>query len=70
MVGNVNLSVEGSMTMGGPGVLIVSREDTTKDGYGIYAKKRRVQVKNEGGLDLGENIEIKMDIYLVRVRAG
>lgn len=70
MVGNVNLSVEGSMTMGGPGVLIVSREDTTKDGYGIYAKKRRVQVKNEGGLDLGENIETKMDIYLVRVRAG
>lgn len=70
MVGGVNLTVEGSMTMNGPGVYVVSREDSTKDGYGIYARKRLVQVKNEGDLDLGATAETKVDIWLVRVRAS
>jgi hypothetical protein len=69
MVGGHNITVEGSMTMNGPGVFVVSREDSTKDGYGIYARKRLVKVQNEGGLDL-EQTETKVDIWMVRIRAN
>lgn len=71
-VGGVNLTTEGTMTMGAPGVAIVSRTDTGQDGYGIYARKRTVQVKREAeGLDLGDIAqEQRIDVWLVRVRAN
>ena len=69
LVGHDNLTIEGSMTMNGPGVMVASREDTSKDGYGIYAKRRKVTIKAEGDLDLGDTVETKIDIWLVRVRS-
>lgn len=71
-VGGVNLTTEGTMTMGAPGVAIVSRTDNNEDGYGIYARKRMVQVKREAeGIDLGDIAqEQRVDVWLVRVRAN
>jgi hypothetical protein len=68
MLGGVNITVEGSMTMNGPGVFIVSREDSTKDGYGVYGRKRHVKVVNEE--DQSESIEVKADVWMVRIRAN
>lgn len=70
-VGGVNLTTEGTMTMGAPGVAIVSRTDPAEDGYGIYARKRIVEVKREASeLDLGDIAqEQRIDVWLVRVRA-
>jgi hypothetical protein len=69
-VGGVNLTTEGTMTMGAPGVAIVSRTDSAEDGYGIYARKRMVAVKAEEGETPAASHEQQIGVWLVRVRAG
>jgi hypothetical protein len=68
-VGGVNLTTEGTMTMGAPGVAIVSRTDSSQDGYGIYGRRKMVTVKSEVE---GEEPtqESRVDVWLVRVRAA
>jgi hypothetical protein len=61
MVGGTNITIEGTMSMGGPGAMVVSREDTTKDGYGVYVQRK--PAKDEAS-------EATMDIWLVRLRAA
>lgn len=68
MIGGVNITVEGSMTMNGPGVFVVSREDSTKDGYGVYGRRRTVEVVNEE--DQSSSLETKVDVWMVRIRAN
>jgi len=75
MVGGTNLTVEGTMTMSGPGAMIVSREDTSKDGYGIYVQRKPVKAPSENKLtDMVQPSEDpnapKVDIWLVRLRAS
>jgi len=67
-VGGVNLTTEGTMTMGAPGVVIVSRIDSAEDGYGIYA--RRLPARNKP--TDGEPVDTDQDIgvWLVRIRAN
>ena len=68
-VGGVNLTTEGTMTMGAPGVAIVSRTDSAKDGYGIYGRRKMVTVKSEvEGEEPSQ--ESRVDVWLVRVRAN
>lgn len=70
MVGGTNLDVEGTMTMSGPGVMIVSRKDSAEDGYGVYTQRKLVKVPvEEGEEDTGAK-EIKIDVWLVRIRAN
>jgi hypothetical protein len=75
-VGGVNLTTEGTMTMGAPGVAIVSRTDSKEDGYGIYARKRMPRAKASTLADMvtpseeGEPNEPRIDVYLVKVRAN
>lgn len=69
MVGGTNIHVEGTMTMSGPGAMVVSREDTTKDGYGVYAK-RVIAARPAVSLPTDEPEEDRIDIWLVRIRAN
>lgn len=68
-VGGVNLTTEGTMTMGAPGVAIVSRTDPKEDGYGIYGRRKMVTVKSEVE---GEEPtqESQVGVWLVRIRAN
>jgi hypothetical protein len=65
MVGGHNLTVEGTMTMNGPGAMVVSRENIAEDGYGIYIQ-RKVPKLIEGV----EPTEPTIDVWLVRVRSA
>jgi hypothetical protein len=62
VVGVDNLDVEGTMTMGDAGTMVVKRTDSSRDGYGIYGRRRTVKASEEA------EAEIKVDIWLVRVR--
>lgn len=68
-VGGVNITTEGTVTMGAPGCAIVSRTDPSEDGYGIYGRRRKVSVKSEveGEEPTTESI---LDVWLVRIRAN
>lgn len=75
MVGGTNITIEGTMTMSGPGAMVVSREDASKDGYGIYVQRKPVKVVSENKLtDMVSPVEDpdapKVDIWLVRIRAA
>ena len=73
MVGGTNITVEGTMTMSGPGAMIVSREDTSKDGYGIYIQRKAPRPSNplaDMVTPTEDENAPKMDIWLVRIRAA
>lgn len=75
MVGGTNITIEGTMTMSGPGAMVVSREDTSKDGYGIYVQRKPIKTPSENKLtDMVQPAEDpdapKVDIWLVRIRAA
>ena len=61
MVGGTNITIEGTMSMSGPGAMVVSREDTAKDGYGVYIQRKPAK---------DEDSESTTDIWLVRIRAA
>jgi len=72
-VGGVNITTEGTMTMGAPGVAIVSRTDTAEDGYGIYARKRMVGVttpSEDPEVPPTTAQEARVDVWLVRIRGN
>ena len=70
MVGGTNIDIEGTMSMSGPGVMVVSRKDSSQDGYGVYTQRKLVKVAvAEGEEDTGAK-EVKTDIWLVRIRAN
>ena len=65
LVGTVNADIEGTMTMGSPAVAVVSRTDTSQDGWVIlgrrkYAKEAEDQESQE---------EDSIDIWLVKLRS-
>lgn len=75
MVGGTNLTIEGTMSMSGPGAMVVSREDTAKDGYGIYIQRKPVRVASENKLTdmvspAEEPAAPTLDVWLVRIRAA
>lgn len=78
--GGVNLTTEGTMTMGAPGVAIVSRTDANEDGYGIYAKRSRPRpVKVADHTNMTAPVDVTapeeapeapaIGVWLVRIRA-
>lgn len=69
-VGGVNLTTEGTMTMGAPGVVIVSRTDSAEDGYGIYARRKPIRAKAEADDAEPTEAEQNIDVWLVRVRSN
>jgi len=73
-VGGVNLTTEGTMTMGAPGVAIVSRTDSAEDGYGIYARRRVGKAPRDPQVTEGQEVETpdepQIDVWLVRIRAN
>jgi hypothetical protein len=70
MVGGINLDIEGTMTMNGPGVMIASRKDTSEDGYGVYARRRILPVVKAPEGEEQPKAEAVVDVWLVRVRAN
>lgn len=68
VVATVNADIEGTMTMNGPGVMVVSRKDTTQDGWVIYGNRRYRQKTDELTGDTFE--ESKLEVNLVRIRAN
>jgi len=68
-VGGVNLTTEGTISMGTPGVAIVSRTDTAQDGYGIYGRRSYTKVASEVEGEPATE-ESTVDVWLVRVRAN
>lgn len=68
VIGVENLEVEGTMTMGDSGTMVVKRTDSSREGWGIYGR-RRVTGPVLAGDPAGDMpAETSIDIWLVKVR--
>lgn len=67
ILGGVNIDIEGTMSMNDAAVAVVSRKETTEEGWAIYARRRKmIQVSEPNEAPVDPKSEV--DIWLVRIR--
>lgn len=67
LVGTINADVEGTMSMGSPTVAVVSRTDTSSDGWAILGRRRNKIIKDDEG---NETEQPTTDVWLVKIRGN
>lgn len=60
VLGGVNIEVEGTVSMGEPAVMVVSKNVKDEEAWAVYGRARRVETDG--------SVENKIDVWLVRIR--